>query len=117
MQKGQKICHGLGFWLEAGHGWGATAHHLLNQLAVIFAMHHAVQIGAHQPLGGQPMAAGAVEAKQATAVLHRALSLQGGAGVGIGVQGWKHQHQGQYQAGQTSQGCEGSHEATAALDG
>jgi hypothetical protein len=65
VEERQQIGHGLGIRLEAGHGGRATTHHLLDELTIVFAVSHPVEIGAHQPLRGQTMAAGAVEAKEA----------------------------------------------------
>jgi len=50
-----------------------------------------VQVGPHQTLGGQTMAAGAIEAKKAPAIAHIAFELEGGTGIGI-IPEWREQH-------------------------
>ena len=63
VEEGQQIGHGLGIGLEARHRRRAATHHLLDQLAIVFAAIHTVQIRAHQSLGRQAVAAGTVESK------------------------------------------------------
>ena len=63
MEEGQQISHGLRLGLEAGHGRGISANHLLDQLAIVFVSPHTVEIRTHQALSRKTMAAGAIEAK------------------------------------------------------
>jgi hypothetical protein len=63
VHEGQQISHHLqGMQPEAGHVRRATADDLLDQLAIVFAVIDTLEIGTHQPLGGQAMAAGATMA-------------------------------------------------------
>jgi len=84
VQVSEQISHRLRFGLKAGHGRRTATDDLLDQLAVVLALGDTMQVGAHQTLPGNAMAAGAVEQEQPSARLSRATVFEGGAGVRIG---------------------------------
>jgi hypothetical protein len=101
MEEGQQIRHGLGIGLEAGHGGRATTHHLLDELAIVFALNHPMKIGTDQPLCGKAMAACTIQAKQAAAVARIARQLEGGTCVGVTMQARQQNGQTEDQDGQS----------------
>ena len=92
MEEGQQISHGLGLGLEAGHGRGISANHLLDQLSIVLVSPHTMEIRTHQTLSSQTMAASAIETKQSSAGLRGTGELKSGLGVGVGLDGWQRQH-------------------------
>jgi hypothetical protein len=91
VEEGEQISHRLRIGLEARHGGGTTTYHLLNELAIIFAVGHPVEIGPHQALGGKAMAARTIQAEQAPAIAGITRQLEGGSGVGVSAQA-RNQH-------------------------
>lgn len=83
MQERQQVSHVLGIRLEARHGRRAAADDLLDQLAIVLAVIDAMEVGTHQPLGGQAMAAGTIEAEELAAADVIPFQGQGGAAVGV----------------------------------
>ena len=75
-----------------------------------------MQIGAHQPLGGDAMAAGAIEPKQPAAFLAGAAELKGLTAVGIGL-GCRQHQQHRHDAGRCRHAHQGSDQAAAAFSG
>ena len=62
--------------MEAGHRWSAATHHLLDQLAGALAGGDPVEIGAHQPLGGDAVVAGMLPMRAMVIMVAFALMLR-----------------------------------------
>jgi hypothetical protein len=113
VEEGEQISHRLRIGLEARHGGGATTHHLLNELAIIFAVGHPVKIGPHQTLGGEAVAAGTIQAKEAPAIAGITRQLEGGSGVGVSAQARNQHNQAEQQHSDARHKSEKREQATA----